>query len=146
MSLNALMLLLLAGVILVLVGVGVYLGALSLFIVGHLISGAKFSFFGLFSLWRPVLQDFFIVFLLWKVISAFSDSVKQKVRLVLLAVIPVWIIWKLFGEWLMASAFGLGLDRVVAQETVMHLSGITGNPVVQVLLVVSFIVWGAKNL
>lgn len=145
MSPNALMLLLLAGVILVLLGIGVFLGALSLYIVGYLIAGAKFSVLGI-PFWRPVLQDLFIVFLQWKVISVFAEGFKNKAKLVLLTLIPVWVAWKLFGEWLMASALGLGLSQVAAQEAVMHISAVTGNPIVWALLAILFVFWVIKNL
>lgn len=137
-SKNFIFLLGFGGLILALLGIA--LGAVFLYAAGFIIAGKTITLFG-FTIWTPLVLDVLPVFLIpWKLSGIIWQKPTERLKAVALAVIPVWIGWKMIGEWLMAESFKYGMTEVLAAEIGGGLLAIALNPFAQGISIV-VVVW-----
>ena len=128
-SKNLVLMLGLSGLLLAMLGIA--LGAVFLYAAGFIIAGKKLTLLGI-QVWMPIVIDVLPVFLIpWKLSGIIFQRPTEKLKAVALATVPVWIGWKLLGEWLMAESFKYGMTEIMAVEIGSALSAIALHPIVQ---------------
>ena len=131
MSKNLILLLGFGGLILALLGVA--LGAVFIYSAGFIIAGKHITVLGI-TIWMPLVLDILPVFLIpWKLSSIIWQSPLKRLKAVALATVPIWILWKLLGEWLMAESFKYGMTAALAEDISTGLLALAMHPVVQIL-------------
>jgi len=134
-SKNLIVLLGLGGLILALLGVA--LGAVFLYSAGFVIAGKKMTLLGI-TIWLPLVFDILPVFLIpWKLSAIFWQEPTKRLKAVALAAVPIWIWWKVLGEWLMAESFKYGMTQAVASDISSGLLALSLHPVFQLISLVA---------